>query len=174
MNGVSENEGEYHEVIAPGAFGDTPKAVPLRFGQGGLVIGSATVHPDGTVTVEVNTATTSAKPIMVEIHRPAVTLVEWLREQLDEDERVASAERPDHPLGPWYRQPHLMNCGWGLAEHPTRAVCTCRYPARVLAEVKAKRAILDEAVYLGSDEIVQLLAQPYAGRDGWQAEWATS
>jgi hypothetical protein len=43
----------YREIIAPGAFGDEPKTVPLRFGQGGPIIGTATVNPDGTVTAAV-------------------------------------------------------------------------------------------------------------------------
>jgi hypothetical protein len=52
-------------------------------------------------------------------------------------------------------------------------------PARVLAEVEAKRRILDLVTpgdYFGGFgeayvQVVQLLAQPYAGRDGWREEW---
>jgi hypothetical protein len=63
-------------------------------------------------------------------------------------------------------------------------------PARVLAEVAAKRAIVDSYqwhidnadrpfAYERAGEMqlaerhVQLLAQPYAGRPGWREEWAT-
>lgn len=45
--------GGYNEVIAPGAFGDQPVTVPLRFGQNGPVIGTATVSPDGQMTADV-------------------------------------------------------------------------------------------------------------------------
>lgn len=114
--------------------------------------------------------------------RVPVTLVEWLRVQLDEDERVAQAAH--QPNFRWYSEDKGVvtvwdeddqeYARWRPANSNADAWHIVRWdPARVLAEVKAKRAILDEAVYLGSDEIVQLLAQPYAGRDGWQAEWAT-
>lgn len=124
--------------------------------------------------------------------RVPVTLVEWLRVQLDEDERVALAATP----GPWRYDPTKVHeitreesvftgpagpaattiASTGPCDDPP-SMSDARFiaahdPARVLAEVKAKRAILDEAIYLGSDEIVQLLAQPYADRDGWQAEWS--
>lgn len=52
-------------------------------------------------------------------------------------------------------------------------------PARVLAEVKAKRAILAmyedytaERRHLAP--VIWELAQPYAGQDGWQEEWQLS
>lgn len=187
---MSEHEGEYNEVIAAGAFGDTPKDVPLRFGQGGPVIGTATVHPDGTVTAEVNTAATSGKPIVVEVHRPAVTLIEWLRVQLDADE----ANRNDWQLGV-----HRANCDQFADYGPeNNGVCDCGEPERRLAEVKAKRAILDlyeqaaehaeyaktklpesqdwidaaEAARDAMEITIQLFAPPYAGRDGWQDEWS--
>jgi hypothetical protein len=53
-------------------------------------------------------------------------------------------------------------------------------PARMLAEVAAKRRLIEVAVGaiesaqpLTGDRIVRLLAQPYAGRPGWRGEWAT-
>jgi hypothetical protein len=49
---VSDEEG-YSEIIAPGAFGDEPKTVPLRAGQGGPIIGTATVNPDGSITTKI-------------------------------------------------------------------------------------------------------------------------
>jgi hypothetical protein len=141
-------------------------------------------------------------------------LITFLRQQLDEDERVARAADP----GPWAvipcesetaaightSGPHPMPCvvhrdeyGDGIkvadAEHIARWD-----PARVLAEVEVKRCILDEilryeakidsewgcchsaeAIAAGqcpetkpSDiPAIRLLAQPYAGRDGWREEW---
>jgi hypothetical protein len=59
-------------------------------------------------------------------------------------------------------------------------------PARVLAEVEAKRRILDHigmvvispgrealpAEYVAQMELfLRTLAQPYAGQDGWREEW---
>jgi hypothetical protein len=41
------------EVIAPGAFGDQPKVVPVTFGVGGPVVGVATVHEDGTADLRI-------------------------------------------------------------------------------------------------------------------------
>jgi hypothetical protein len=87
-------------------------------------------------------------------------LITWLRAQLDEDERVARAfaARLDA---------HLFETGWG--------------PARVLAEVDAKRRILDlmmpgRPVYPGAygqayRDVLRLLALPYADRDGYRDEW---
>jgi hypothetical protein len=98
----------------------------------------------------------------------AVTdLVEFVRACLDDDERVARFEH--HEM--WGSYPELKHLGTGDLQIST---------ARVLAEVAAKRAILDVA--LGSIEvgrpltgnrIVRLLAQPFAGRTGWREEWAS-
>jgi hypothetical protein len=61
-------------------------------------------------------------------------LVAWTRAQIDEDERVARAARPG------YFTPAVLSLfsAVGDAQHVTR-----HDPARVLAEVAAKRAILD-------------------------------
>jgi hypothetical protein len=102
-------------------------------------------------------------------------LIAFVRAALDEDERVALA-CPDKT---W---PQIGN-GAG-AEHIARWD-----PARVLAEVEAKRRILDEhdpspttktccPTCRDYDEPIQapcptvrLLAQPYADRPGWREEW---
>jgi len=138
--------------------------------------------------------------------------VTWLRAQLDDDERIARAV-PDHRQRNgelhWQEispdsQPGLVGdqCGnvvtlggpggtsrWH-GEHIAR-----HDPARVLAEVDAKRRILDEVAdeatgldmqvdgefrvgsrdekaepYLG-DKLVRLLALPYADRPGYRHEW---
>jgi len=124
-----------------------------------------------------------------------MTLIEWLREQLDADERVR-----------W--EFHHLDCvataEANANEIPDRRDCDCGYPARVLAEVKAKRAILDlhrqiecvnceaqgrkpatsclrchhgdsdlgERYYDGTCSTVRALAQSHTGRPGWLDEWS--
>jgi hypothetical protein len=148
-------------------------------------------------------------------------LVEFLRAALDEDERVARAatpgpwrwEEPSDSEWPTYDQslvsdgkadggePAAVLLGWGHdasgieAEQADRDHIARHDPARVLAEVAAKRAILDRyeallayaarpyddhpdpsrrAGYLHALQVViEGLAQPYAGRPGWREEWAT-
>lgn len=79
-----------------------------------------------------------------------MTLLEFLEARLAEDERIARATAPtwesyelddcsDHDA-----QPHTLMCGWRLGES-LRDKCECAYPARVLREVAAKRAIIDLA-----------------------------
>jgi len=89
-------------------------------------------------------------------------LVAWLRAQLDECEREAP-ELGTHAMEQW-----------------------------ILADVVAKRAILDEAEavceevrspsgaehYVNArarqfayEQVIKLLAQPFAGQDGWREAW---
>ena len=141
-------------------------------------------------------------------------LITWLRAQLDEDERVAIAIQGDrygdNDDGRWRNWtieehedrhgPYLSALGVELVHSyadnvitPQRGEHIARWdPARVLAEVKAKRRILDEHAYAPKSDscrtcwrsnrggtareaspcpTVRLLAQPYAGRDGWQESW---
>lgn len=111
-------------------------------------------------------------------------LIEWLRAQLDEDERIALAAPGGVYLGDYASE---AEGDYALAFDP----------ARVLAEVKAKRAVLEahdlrqhhcplpilkhalgQLWDLHDPEpapvcwTVLLLAQPYAGRQGWQPEWS--
>lgn len=146
-------------------------------------------------------------------------LVTWLRVQLDDDARVARMadhECPDWSIRPGDRPGDPQRILWldvtdstdpatmplFLAEHIARWD-----PARVLAEIDAKRQLLDlheprpsgsiirsgptQCGYcadlchsrsgLGCDspdapypcDTVRLLAQPYADRPGWRAEWAS-
>lgn len=125
-------------------------------------------------------------------------LIAFLRRCLDDDERVAR-EAASGPAGAswtagtdglampyiagaksddgqWLRsvaQPEEIEYGPHIA---------CHDPARVLAEVDAKREILDdcaEYVAAGTEAATDglagrtliALAQPYAGRDGWREEW---
>lgn len=121
-------------------------------------------------------------------------LVAWLRAQLDEDERVAK----DATSGPWsavesYPDAWVINgptyniasegrdgdISSGDSTHIAR-----HDPARVLAEVAAKRRIIDEHLPIDPCdahdaalrsipcETLRLLASVYAGRPGWREEWA--
>lgn len=126
-------------------------------------------------------------------------LLAFLRAQLDEDERVARAAT----VGPWEWGPSpTAKLTWGLSGSDVPfggwilrvndAGCPSTHdaqhiarwdPARVLAEVEAKRRILDAwqmqvddddpHAYLAGDVLPKLLVQPYAGRDGWREEWAS-
>jgi hypothetical protein len=127
----------------------------------------------------------------------------WLRQQIDEDERVI-LDRWDSDgrarvatmwtgSEPGYTT-MASDQGDGVWVADGREVTDARHalvlfdPARVLAEVAAKRAILEECIdtiELNSGEvvnsesvwlaesIVKAMAQPYAGRPGWREEWAT-
>ena len=116
-------------------------------------------------------------------------LVTWLRAALDEDERVARAASPS----PWTldEQSGRGEVWADITAANRDAVCdtesgalgpsldTARHlfrwqPARVLAEVEAKRRILDlyEELYEpGLYEAVALLALPCADRPGYQEAW---
>lgn len=115
-------------------------------------------------------------------------LVTWLRAQLDDDERVALAASP----APW----HLNVEGdevlaiddvpvaeaFALSGNQLRATAVhiARWdPTRVLAEVEAKRRILadfecwqpHDAGHEALALAVQLLALPYADREGYDEAW---
>lgn len=126
-------------------------------------------------------------------------LVTWLRAQLDEDERVAL-------VVPENARVWTLDGGTIHAGHPTDEVVDWVHydgawehiarhdPARVLAEVDAKRRILDEHApekhptgmrcsvcaegpyydatwYDAPCPTVRLIALPYAGRPGYRDEW---
>lgn len=139
-------------------------------------------------------------------------LITWLRAQLDEDERLAreapgpdwhraieregkpgywrgiKAElvtlRPDRPSDSLSVGADVARCAdYRPAEHIARWD-----PARVLADIEAKRRILDayEQAYQvewGDDpmqahgeqimieRVIELIALPYADRDGYREEW---
>lgn len=128
-------------------------------------------------------------------------LVVFLRAALDCDEQVAlkaKAMRYDLPTdAPWERERIIVEQVGGnssaIAVHRMAAIFA--HPDRVLGEVEAKRRVLDEYTrachmervthenddpgkweWLARSEalerVVQLLAQPYAGRPGWREEWA--
>ena len=97
-------------------------------------------------------------------------LATWLRACLDDDERVArAAERFWHGV-------RVESATMAEEDHVRRWD-----PARVLAEIDAKRRILDwvdevsisRAVTWSFDPSrpLRLLALPYADRDGYQQSW---
>ena len=98
-----------------------------------------------------------------------MTLIEWLRAQLNEDERLAQAAP-----GGVYLDDYASEAEGDFAD--------AFDPARVLAEVEAKRAIIAgyEASHRESDDYpgwegaMYAIAQPYAGRDGWRDEWGVT
>ena len=101
---------------------------------------------------------------------PTPTLADFLLAQLAADE--AAAER-------------IRDCDYfhGVESDAEADVLTLADPARVLADVKAKRAIV-KAVRDYSPELehgdngewafdltLRALAQPYRGAEGWQEAW---
>lgn len=109
-------------------------------------------------------------------------LVEWLRAQLDEDERSARACAGD---GEWDAA-DIAIYGADLAPE-VRAHMAQHDPARVLREIDAKRQALDhyerirqhtkrgeEPYVLAEGAVakqVQIMALPYADRDGFREDW---
>lgn len=128
-----------------------------------------------------------------------MTLIEFLNARLDDDERVAraaadaaehqkwgafgyediasvGAEHPDHPDGEeWYLLGGNLFRQFGdrsLVEHVAR-----HDPARVLREITAKRAIIEDLDYGGGemgdaqDHVTRRLASVYADHPDYQQEW---
>lgn len=133
-----------------------------------------------------------------------IDLIEWLRAQMDEDEREWASGPGVIP------DVHDRDCGAAryIEGEFLPDECDCGWPERIMAEVRAKRAILDlhlpkENRHYASEgrfyvdtccetcgteinrstmemdgdwpcETLLAIAQPYAGRPGWQPEWVTS
>jgi hypothetical protein len=116
-------------------------------------------------------------------------LVQWLRAQLDEDERIARAATP----GPWEQVPdrvgwlasaeywHVVDCSGTPAARENAEHVAVWAPARVLREIDAKRRTLvrcEEARLAANPMLVHFakqtiweMAQPYADRPGYREEW---
>lgn len=113
-------------------------------------------------------------------------LVTWLRAKLDEDERLAHAVS-EHLA---YGGPRGFGLGPGELPEPIRQFIWNGTPARVLAEVEAKRRRLDVLERLalnphndddfglglyGPDgfgaDLLRVEALPYADRPGYREEW---
>jgi hypothetical protein len=125
-------------------------------------------------------------------------LVAFVRRCLDEDEHWARAAFGDHnrAIAEWHvRTTGIVEIGQDEDDLVTYDRDVAYHierwdPARVLAEVKAKRRILEEVQsWLEVDDehdpvetafrasagwMVAVLAQPYAGQDGWREEWQLS
>ncbi|MFG3709516.1 DUF6221 family protein [Micromonospora sp. NPDC047730] len=122
-------------------------------------------------------------------------LVTWLRQQLDEDEYAAKRAGADHPSWSYDRETFaISSSAYSIAarkadgsplndvdgEHIAR-----HDPARVLAEVDAKRRIIAEYERYAAERrramggwdtrelspILAALALPYADRPGYRVEW---
>lgn len=126
-------------------------------------------------------------------------LIAFVRAALDEDYEAAQVAAA-LTRSPWMSEGPTVVCGDGfpVVSHgdgePATAQHIARWdPARALAEVEAKRQILDEyervregvrnpvsaenraalRIVQGTlEDVIRWHAQPYAGRDGWRAEWA--
>lgn len=125
-----------------------------------------------------------------------MALIDFLRAQLDEDERVALAaggkEWTSRTSGydggavelaaPDREEDAIVVYAEGRPSAEEATHIAEFDPVRVLAEVTAKRAIITacEASYRESDDYpgwegaVYWLAQPYADRDGWDEQWGVS
>jgi hypothetical protein len=102
-------------------------------------------------------------------------LVQWLRAQLDEDERIARENSDGRGLADGFPDYRTYSDGDTAAadeyiEHFG--------PARVLREIEAKRRIVDRYAWLrehgdtgGTAWVLPLLALPYADRPGYREEW---
>lgn len=112
-------------------------------------------------------------------------LAVWLREQFAEDERVANEAGqacsrwklvPGDPQG-YFAGVVTADRGVRLADGAENVLPhIARWdPARVLAEVAAKRVLLDRwDLYGYPDDLdagLRILAVPYADRPGYQPEW---
>lgn len=103
-------------------------------------------------------------------------LVAWLREQLDDDQEMASKAVE------YRRFPTYGELDRSLTPRVRGHIARWE-PARVLAEVEAKRRIIDRCLEgIAEDEwvrnlsplaegVILHLAQPYADRPGFKDEW---
>lgn len=122
-------------------------------------------------------------------------LVQWLRAQLDEDERIARAAggvgwlRAEHPgetvvIFDSRGEPVVYDEGWPTEEQ--QAHIAEWDPARVLREIDAKRQIIDQHERYAAERrrmmggwdpqsddspILAALAAVYADRPGYREEW---
>lgn len=104
-------------------------------------------------------------------------LLKWLREQIDEDERVAQAAPTVLDYGEW---PFWVD----VDDHQDHEA-TGRYrdhfkPSRALREVEANRRTIDESArtlefedygYTLAEFVLKALALPYVNRPGYREEW---
>jgi hypothetical protein len=109
-------------------------------------------------------------------------LVQWLRVQLDTDAKAAEPYAE--------KAVHARDCDMLPDGDRVTYPCDCGVPARVLREIEAKRALVDEYTQAeesldrwtcpdmsdvgraeGLGAAIALLAVPYADRSGYREEW---
>lgn len=119
-------------------------------------------------------------------------LATWMRSQLDADEAVARALLAEHPMRDW--ESYISDAGH--YEGNASAFAQLNHPARVLDQIAAVRRLIDlrdswaseVERYAGAPDdpvtlvlatqlitantFIRTLAQPYAGRAGWDDRWA--
>lgn len=122
-------------------------------------------------------------------------LVSWLRTQLDEDEREARATLGSAGEGRWrWERGDSANGQAGLifdangawvgsnTAEPEARFIVRHDPASVLADIAAKRAILDLLAiteertmptesWIVAKQVLRLLASAYSTRPGYREEW---
>lgn len=132
-------------------------------------------------------------------------LVAWLREQVDADEQLARSQDLTRAGDPFRDASGIADVDgfpsypWGAEAHELAFMAGPGHPARVLAEVAAKRGLITQAlrwmalrdgewgcchdpseIAAGTcpeekpdeDRSLRLLASVYAGRPGWRSDWA--
>lgn len=119
------------------------------------------------------------------------TLTAFLTARLDEDEAAAraAANLQADPENGWGLIKYNHSPGWTITPHighlhedESAAFVTTFHPARVLAEVQAKRRIvalcsdnyaLDPSglTTWATGQVLRLLALPYADHDSYREEW---
>ncbi|MFI7607700.1 DUF6221 family protein [Micromonospora sp. NPDC049366] len=104
-------------------------------------------------------------------------LIIWLRAQLDEDERIARASLSAFGVADTDQTPvwpDHVTYGGAVELNAAEAYLDTFRPHRVLAEVDAKRRIVDNCAWVLKGEAcltLRLLALPFADRPGYRDEW---
>lgn len=101
-------------------------------------------------------------------------MVAFVRQQLDEDERkVAAMEREETRVrtAPIFQgQPLGWLAGVDIFVSSKRWRAEVEAKRRILAECERTLKFEDYGHWI-AQQVIQALAQPYAGREGWRAEW---
>lgn len=107
-----------------------------------------------------------------------LTLDPMLDEYLNDGGRAALRSVEEYPTRSSYTLPHFV-VSYAEEQRTIDAMHIARWdPARVLAEVEAKRELIDELIaYMEGDYApwnegyLKLMALPYVDRDGFRDEW---
>lgn len=105
-------------------------------------------------------------------------LASWLREQIDEDERVARATRQaslswqNFDMDGELRDTANAGTVAYIPIPQTRDHIARHDPARVLDGVEAKGRLLEEILFgYAPEKLLRILAVEYADRPGYREEW---